>query len=498
MLAMSRKRVMVVTMAVMLSLFMASVEATVVATAMPTIVGQLGGLAIYSWVFSAYLVASTTTVPIYGKLSDLYGRRPIFIFSMALFLSGSALCGQATSMQQLIIFRALQGLGAGGLLPLAFIIIGDIFTFEERAKMQGVFSGVWGVSSITGPLLGGFLVDQVSWHWIFYINILPGILASALLWLAWQEHGWDSARKPTIDFLGAGILATAVITFLFGLLELSSALGWVLLLLAALLFLALLRVEQRAPDPILPLPLFRDRIFTSACAHGLFAGAAIFGSASFIPLFVQYVMEKTATVAGATLTPQLLGWVGASIIGSRMLLHTGYRTLSLAGMVLTVLGTFFLSQAGSDPEHALVILYVAMMGIGMGLSIPAFLIAVQSTVPRQYLGTATSTVQFSRSIGGALGVSVMGTALSLVLAARLAGKGEALAQLFNPLAQTGSTVLDPTIRAALGEGIGVVFLIATLAAFLGLAATAFAPSGLISELQTARGQAEPRLAGLHK
>ncbi|HNP73648.1 MAG TPA: MFS transporter, partial [Kouleothrix sp.] len=223
---MPRQRVILITIGIMLSLFMASMESTVVATAMPTIVSQLGGLSSYSWVFSVYMLTSTTTVPLYGKLSDIYGRRPIYAVAMGLFLLGSLLCGLSQSMSQLIAARAVQGLGAGGLLPLAFIIIGDLFTFEQRARLQGVFSGVWGVSSIVGPLLGGFLVDQISWHWVFYVNVIPGMLAFALVWRAWQDRPRAvGAARPAIDYAGAGMLTFGVVALLLGLAELGTPLG---------------------------------------------------------------------------------------------------------------------------------------------------------------------------------------------------------------------------------------------------------------------------------
>jgi MFS family permease len=207
-----RRQVITVTAGVMLSLFLASMESTVVATGMPTIVSQLGGLNSYSWVFSAYMLTSTTTVPVYGKLSDIYGRKPIYAAAMAIFLLGSLLCGLSQSMGQLIAFRAVQGLGAGGLLPLAFIMIGDMFTFEQRARMQGVFSGVWGVSSVVGPLLGGFLVDQVSWHWIFFINIVPGLLAAVLVWRAWVDRRREpGVARPAADYAGATLLTVSVV-----------------------------------------------------------------------------------------------------------------------------------------------------------------------------------------------------------------------------------------------------------------------------------------------
>ena len=326
---MSSKRTTVVIIGIMLSLFMSAIEATVVATAMPTIVSQLGGLAAYSWVFSAYMLTSTTTVPLYGKLSDLYGRRPLFFIAMTLFLIGSILCGMSQNMGQLIAFRALQGLGAGGLIPLAFIIIGDILPFAQRARMQGLFSGVWGVASIAGPLLGGFLVDQLSWRWVFYVNIIPGLLAIALVGIALRDPvRAPGAAKPSVDYGGAILLTAGVVALLLGLFELGTPTGWTLLALALILFAVLFWVERRAVDPILPLPLFRDRLFAVAIAQGVLSGWAMFGSTNFVPLFGQGVLGLSATAAGTALTPMMLSWTAASIIGRPIIAPL---QLSLAG-----------------------------------------------------------------------------------------------------------------------------------------------------------------------
>lgn len=494
---MSHRRVVVVTLGIMLSIFMASMEATVVATAMPTIVGQLGGLAIYSWVFSAFMLTSTTTVPVFGKLSDIYGRRPVFGAAMAIFLVGSFLCGEAQSMPQLIAFRAVQGLGAGGIIPLAFTMIGHMFTFEQRAKMQGLFSGVWGVSSIIGPLLGGFLVDQISWHWVFFINLGPGLVATALVWWAWRDRPREAGVPiPRVDYAGATLLTIGVVALLMGLFEFGTLLGWGLLALAMLLLAGLAWVEWRASDPILPLPLFRDRIFTVACSHGLLSGWALFGSLSFVPLFVQAVLGTSATAAGATLTPMLLGWVFASIFGSRMLLRISYRTLALSGVSMLTLGALLMAWVGVNSSQATLLVYLTMMGVGMGLSIPAFMIAVQSMVPARDMGVATSTLQFSRSIGGALGVSVMGVVLSFRLAERLVEAGLdptaiSLDSLLDPVAQANtSLVLEDTLRSALAGAIQGVFVIAFIAAALGLLATLFAPRGRIDQLIARRSAAE--------
>jgi EmrB/QacA subfamily drug resistance transporter len=479
---MSRKRILLVTAGIMLSLFLASMESTVVATAMPTIVGQLGGLEHYSWVFSAFMLASTTVVPLYGKLSDLYGRRKLYVFAMALFLSGSVLCGLANSMTRLIFARALQGVGAGGLMPLAFILIGEMFTLEERARMQGFFSGVWGVSSIIGPLLGGFLVDQLSWRWIFYINVVPGLLAAALVALAWRDQQHHGHERPAIDYAGAALLTVSVVMLLLGLMG-TGASSWMLIGGAVVLFGLLLWVERRAVDPVLPLPLFRDRLFSTATLHGVLTGWALFGSISFIPLFVQAVMGTSATQAGITITPMLLGWVTASIIGTRLLLTIGYRKLGLIGTATFTVGAFLMSRAGMNTSQPSLMVFVSLMGIGMGLSIPAFLIAVQTSVQRRQLGTATSTLQFSRSIGGTLGVSVMGAALSAHLTSNLLASGldlDLVRQLLDPL-PGAEVVIAEGARAAMADSIHLVFLIAFVAAALAMITVLFTPRTELTE-----------------
>lgn len=474
---MSRNRILLVTVGIMLSLFLASMESTVVATAMPTIVNELGGLEHYSWVFSAYMLASTTTVPLYGKLSDLYGRRKLYVAAMAIFLTGSILCGRAGSMTGLILARGLQGVGAGGIMPLAFILIGEMFTLDQRARMQGLFSGVWGVSSIAGPLLGGLLVDQFSWRWVFYINVPFGLLAAGLVGFAWRDrvrvHG-----RPVVDYAGAALLTFSVVILLLGLtVPLGSSTSWLLIAVSLVLFGLLLWVESRAADPVLPVHLFRERLFSIAIAHGTLTGWAMFGSISFVPLFVQSVLMTSATQAGITISPMLLGWVGASIIGTRLLLRVGFRRLAIVGTSLLAAGAFLMSTAHADISQTRLMVYVALMGIGMGLSIPSFLIAVQTTVERRSLGTATSTLQFSRSIGGTLGVSVMGAALSASLAANLSAAGLDLgliSQLLDSVPGSQAT-LNEAARSAVADAINLVFTIAFVAALLGLVVTLFAP-----------------------
>lgn len=490
----SPKRLNLITLGIMVSLFLASMEGTVVATAMPSIVAQMGGLSIYSWVFSIYMLTSTTSVPLYGKLSDLYGRKRIYIISMVLFMFGSILCAQARTMDQLILFRAIQGLGAGGVLPLAFIIVGQLFTFEQRAKMQGLFSGVWGVSAVVGPLIGGFLVDQISWQWVFYINVIPGLIACALVWVVWQETASAEKPKVQIDYAGAALLTVGAVLLLLGLNELGSAFGQGMLALSICLFAALIWVERRAPDPILPLSLFRDRLFNVTVLHGVFAGWAVFGSLSYVPLFVQAVLGTTATQAGITLTPMSLSWTITSIFGARLLLKVGYRTLALIGMLVLFAGAFFMMSINELSSQVAVMVYTGMMGVGMGISMPAFLIAVQSRVRKEQLGVATSTVQFSRSIGGTLGVSVLGAFLSSALVSnlRIAGTDPdsvSLNSLLDPLARA-SAAFDAPLRHALGLSMVQMFSIAFVAAAAALVVVFFAPRGKIAQIERQQA-AEP-------
>ena len=489
---MSDRRLKIITLGILLSLFLASMEGTVVATAMPTIVGQLGGLSIYSWVFAMYLLTSTTTVPIYGKLSDLYGRKLIFSVSMLLFLAGSVLCASAQSMEQLIFFRALQGLGAGGVLPLAFTIVGELFSLEQRARMQGLFSGVWGVSAVIGPLIGGFLVDQVSWHWVFLINVIPGSLALALVFFAWKGGVRRQAQsgKVAVDYAGAALLTLGAFGLLLGLDQLGTPYAGWLLGAAVVLFAGLFVAERRATDPILPLHLFRDRLFAVSLAQGLFSGWAMFGSINYVPLFVQAVLGTSATAAGITLTPMSLCWTVASIFGARLLLKMGYRTLALIGSVVLAVVTYLMSTIGNNSSQILIMIYLGLMGTGMGISVPAFLIAVQSTVRKEDLGAATSTLQFSRNIGGTLGVSILGVVLSTRLAehmllANIDPNSVSLNSLLDPVASLNLALGGP-LRAALAVSIAELFVIAFGAAFLALISVLLAPGGKISTLMRER------------
>jgi MFS family permease len=331
--------------------------------------------------------------------------------------------------------------------------------------------------------LGGFIVDRLSWQWIFYINVIPGLLAGALVAFGWRDRVY-SHERPAVDYTGAGLLSVSVFLLLLGLMELGTSRSGIFLGSAFALFLILVRVERRAADPILPVALFRDNLFSTANGHGFMSGWAVFGTISFIPLFVQSVLGASPTRAGITITPMLLGWVGASIFGTRILLKVGYRRLSLMGSSLCVLGALLMTFVGAGSSQTLMMIFVTMIGIGMGLSVPAFVIAVQTTVERRHLGAATSMLQFSRSMGGTLGVSVMGAALSVRLASNLNASGldpSLVAQLLDPAAPGSEAIIDAGARFAMANAIHLVFLIAFIAAALALVSAIFTPRKELTE-----------------
>jgi EmrB/QacA subfamily drug resistance transporter len=500
MLTMSSRRRWAVTAGVMTGMLLAALEATVVGTAMPTIVAQLGGLAHYSWVFSAYLLTSTVTVPIWGKLSDLFGRRLLYQAGIAVFLIGSAACGLSQTMMHLVFARAFQGIGAGALVPLAMTIIGDMFTLEERAKMQGLFSGIWGLSSIVGPLLGGFITDQLSWRWVFYINLPIGIAAAAIIGVALQEP--PRTARPAIDYLGAALLTASVTMLMLVLVEggtvaaIFTARNIVLLLAAASLFAWFVRVEMRAIDPVVPLTLFRNRVVTISIAVGFLAGIAMFGAITFVPLMAQGVLGATATQAGTFLTPLMLAWVAASIIGGRLLIRIGSRPLVIAGLLCLIVGFGALSMFKPTTPRPLLLAELSLIGLGLGLTMLTLLIAAQHAVRREQLGITTSLNQFSRTIGGALGVALLGALLvsglsgNLHKAASQPGSSLTAAEA-DRLAENPNALVQPEARAriaphvltilqqAMASALRNIFLISAILLIVALLLALMIPGGRI-------------------
>jgi EmrB/QacA subfamily drug resistance transporter len=458
-LEMSSRRRWAVTIGIMTGMFLAALEATVIGTAMPTVIASLGGMNHYSWVFSAYLITSTVTVPLWGKLSDLYGRRLFYQVGIAIFLIGSALSGMSTTMTQLIIFRAIQGLGAGALIPLGMTIIGDIYTLHERARMQALFSGVWGLASVIGPIVGGFITDQWSWRWVFYINLPVGIAAAVIMGFALKEPKRTS--RPVIDYAGAAALTGAITLLMLALVEGGSSLATLLslrnILLAAgaiLLGGLFFMIERRAHDPIVPFKLFENRVVSISVIAGFLAGVAMFGAISFVPLYAQGAMGATATEAGSLLTPLMLSWVTVSVIGGRILIRVGYRWMCIIGFTVLTLGMVLLSMHDPQMPKFWIYLDLVTIGAGLGLTMLTLLIAVQHSVPRSQLGIATSLNQFSRAIGGAVGVAVMGAVLSAGLTSKLAqaamsGHGALTPERAAALSANPSALIEPQARAGL-------------------------------------------------
>jgi EmrB/QacA subfamily drug resistance transporter len=457
---------------IMLSIFLAAIESTVVATAMPTVVASLGGIRIYSWVFSGFLLTQTVTMPLWGRFSDLYGRRRVYLAGLATFLVGSALSGAAQEMVQLILFRMVQGLGAGALMTLGYTIIGELFGLERRARMQGYISSVWGLASLMGPWAGGLLADHVSWRWVFYINLPVGAVAMAIIAGALRPVA-QPARRPIVDVTGVALFAAGVSALLLGIVEAGRVGSWsqievVLLLLAgAIVLVAFVAVEQRAAEPIVLLRLFKNRMVLAAVVTRFLAGMAMFGALSFVPLFLQSVTGASATRAGLVLTPFVLGWVVMSVVSARLVLRIGYRTVVLAGMGSLTVAFLLFRRWSPTLSSGSAMFDVLLAGLGMGMVVVPMLIAVQSVVARSDLGAATSLTQFFMSIGGALGLSLMGAIMSQRLHAGL------------PMA----------------DALQGVFVVGSVVCVAALASAFLVPSGRAQDLARSELRGEPTRVG---
>lgn len=386
-------------------IFLSAMDITAVAPAMPRIAAALGGGALYAWAFAVYAVLSTTTTPVFGRLADRHGRRPVFLLGIALFLAGSVASGAAPSMAFFLAARGLQGIGAGALLPTAFTIVGDIYDLEGRARVQGFLSGVWGVASVLGPLVGGTLVETVGWRWIFYMNIPVGIVAAALVVRNLTED--VKAENPAkLDFLGGTFFSGAVMLLLVGMKLEGLAAAAVFAAATASAVLFVLR-ERAAAEPLFDLALFRIPVYRAANAAGFFAGAVLLSLSAYLPVYVMNVRGGSAVVSGLMLTPLSMGWLIAATTGGRLLVRRSWRGIVLPGLGLLVGTTFAISRIGPETPWAFVLGALFLTGIGFGLSFTVFLVAVQEEAPAGRRGQATSAVQFFRQIGGALGVAVL-------------------------------------------------------------------------------------------
>ncbi|HSL70337.1 MAG TPA: MDR family MFS transporter [Longimicrobiales bacterium] len=474
-----------VTAALLAGMFLAALEATAVATAMPTAVADLGGMERFSWVFSAYLLTSTTTVPLYGKLADLHGRLRIYLIGMTFFLLGSILSGAAASFEQLILFRAIQGLGAGGVMPVSITIVGDIFTLEERGRMQGLFSGVWGLASLIGPALGGLVTDSFSWRYVFFFAVPFGLISAVLLSVFLRER--EPRREHKLDLIGTALLTMAIALLLIAILEGSEVWGWSspltlsVGLISALAFAAFLRQERVVPEPTLPLDLFQNRVIAVSSAGSLVLGALLFALTAFVPMFAQGVLGGTAKAAGVPLIAMSVGWPLASATAGRLMIRTGYRRLVVFGAGFAVVGVVMLAFASRHSSLVSISLAMLVLGIGNGFVSTPYLVAVQNAVPWNRRGVATSSGQFFRTIGGAVAVAAFGAVLNARLRGRLGATFNANAALDADLRASLSPGALENLTAALAAGLHAVFVACAVLALAGLVIALFFPPGSASK-----------------
>jgi len=417
-----------IVVAIMLALFLGALDQTIVGTALPRIITELNGASLYTWVVTIYLLASTVTVPIYGKLSDMYGRKPLLLIGVGLFLVGSALAGLSQNIEQLIIFRGIQGLGAGALFPIALATIGDLFSAQERGRYQGLFGAVFGLSSLVGPALGGFLTDTLSWHWIFYVNLPIGIFAMAIIT---RELPTIKGRpNQKIDFLGAITFAAGIIPILIGLTnvqsnafatpEVAGLISLGLVILGGFLF-----IEAKAAEPIIPLELFRNRTFAAAAAATFFASFGFFSSIIFLPRYFQSVLGESATSSGYATLPLLLGVIISSVSAGQIVARRGrYKRLILGAILLVAAGSLLLTNLQADTNPWVLRGWMFLAGLGVGPTLSVFTIVVQNAVPFRFLGAATSNLTFFRQVGGSVGLAIVGSyfggQLATTIPARLA------------------------------------------------------------------------------
>lgn len=441
--------------ALMLGMLLAALDQTIVSTALPTIVGEFGGIDKLSWVATAYLLTSTASTPLYGKISDMFGRKPVFQFAIVTFLLGSALAGASQNMGQLIATRALQGIGAGGLMALVFAIIGDIVPPRERPKYMAPFVGVWGIASVAGPLLGGLFTEHLSWRWIFYVNLPVGAITLVVVALVLKLP--RNRQSHTIDFVGATLMVSAVTSILLYLSWAGTTYGWFagrsLTLLAAGLLLAVLFVlqEMRAPEPILPLDLFRNSVVSVTSVIGFGLGLAMFGSTIYIPLYLQVVNGASPTESGLRMLPLMGGIMIASIGSGRIITRINrYKIFPVFGTAILSVGLYLLSTMTSTTSGTVSGSYMFVVGFGVGLVMQVLMVAVQNSVDISVLGVATSMSTFFRSMGGTLGIAVLGAVLSSRLASEIADRvpADAAARLGDP-----KQLENPSIIRSLPEPI---------------------------------------------
>jgi EmrB/QacA subfamily drug resistance transporter len=497
----THRQILLLMSGLLTGMLLAALDQTIVGTALPTIVGQLGGINHYSWVVTAYLLASTASTPLYGKMADLYGRRPVFLFSIGTFLVGSLLAGMSQNMIQLIITRGIQGVGAGGLMTLAFTIISDVVSPRERGRYQGLFGAVFGLSSVAGPLAGGYFAET-NWRWIFYINVPLAILAIVICYRVMRLIPFKR-REHAIDWLGAGLLVAGVSCLLLALSWGGNQYPWGSPLIIGLFVaggvLAVLFIlqEARVSEPILPLRLFARRTFVLANAASFVLGLVMFGSIIFFPLYLQIVKGASPTASGLLMLPMMAGIIVTSVLSGRAMSRIGrYKWFPVAGSVVLVAGMLLFTRLQVDTSLWVAFIYMVVIGVGLGLCMQSLILAVQNAVEPRDLGAGTSAATFFRSLGGSFGVAILGAVLSSRLTSGLAARlPPAIAQL--PPAQAAAvqaggggkiSINEPSkilalpgpirtaIQDALVNSLHTVFLVAGLIAILAVVVTVALPN----------------------
>ncbi|MEV1287798.1 MDR family MFS transporter [Micromonospora sp. NPDC049679] len=485
----SHRQILVLMVGLMTGMLLAALDQTIVGTALPTIVGELGGINHYSWVVTAYLLASTASTPLYGKMADLYGRRPVFLFSIVTFLIGSLLAGMSQDMLQLIITRGIQGIGAGGLMTLAFTIISDVVSPRERGRYQGLFGAVFGLSSVAGPLVGGYFAEH-NWRWIFYINVPLAILAIVVCYRVMRLIPFQR-REHAIDWIGAGLLVAGVSCLLLALSWGGNEYAWGsptiigLFVAGAVLSVLFLLQEGRVAEPILPLGLFRSPTFALANLAGFVLGLVMFGSIIFIPLYLQIVKGASPTRSGMLMLPMMAGIIVTSILSGRAMSKMGrYKWFPVAGSVVLFVGMLLFTQLQVDTSLWIAFIYMVVIGVGLGLCMQSLILAVQNAVSVKDLGAGTSAATFFRSLGGSFGVAILGTVLSTRLTSTLAERmPAAIAQL--PPAQAQQVAAEGGANISINEPSRILALPAPVrdaiqAAFVDSLHTVFLVTGLVA------------------
>jgi EmrB/QacA subfamily drug resistance transporter len=481
-------------------MFLASIDGTIVSTAMPTIVGDLGGIESYAWVFSGFLLAEIATIPLWGRLADMFGRKRIFLAGMTIFLIGSALCGMAQSMTELVLFRAIQGLGAGCILPVAQTISADLYTMEQRAKISSIYAGVFALAAVLGPFIGGFLTDELSWRWVFYVNLPVGIAAIALVAITMIEP-LEERHRHRFDWPGLVTLLGWSGLLVFALESGGRDYAWGSPMIigafctSAILLAAFIVAERRAVEPLIPLDLFKVPALRAASIITAFLGMSMFGVLSFLPLFGRTVLGESATGAGRILIPLMLAMMVGSAGGARLVLRTGFRVIVTTGAALVVLGTVLLTRLDVDSTQLELSIYLVFLGFGMGLVFMATSLAAQNSVQMPQMGVATGLVNFTRQLGGAIGVALAASVMLTSLTSRLT-------EAFGDVGIDANTVLAPTndarplppatqevVREAFSGALNRTFWVAVAVAVLGLVMTVLMPRGRATDIRD-RARAE--------